>query len=141
MPLVDCKLIDLPKITDARGNLTYIEGGKHVPFEIKRMFYLYDVPGGEQRAGHALKTCDQLLIAMSGSFDVIVDDGVAKCRYHLNRSYRGLYIPPLVWREIDNFSSGSVCAVLASEYYNEAGYHRAYNDFLLAVQGVFPKSN
>lgn len=128
-----CELVQLPKISDPRGNLTFLEGGRHVPFEIKRVFYLYDVPGGEQRAGHALKSCHQFLIAMSGSFDVVVDDGRSKQRYHLNRSYQGLYLPPLMWREIDNFSSGSVCAVLASECFQEADYYRSYPDFLAAV--------
>lgn len=134
MPLNDCKIIDLPKINDPRGNLTFLEGGRHIPFDIKRVFYLYDVPGGETRAGHALKTCHQLIIAASGSFDVIVDDGNGKKRFSLNRSYYGLHLPPLVWREIENFSSGSVCVVLASENYNEAGYYRDYTDFLNAVR-------
>lgn len=134
MSLSDCKLIHLPKVLDPRGNLTYIEGCIHIPFEIKRIFYLYDVPGGASRAGHALKTCQQFLIAMSGSFDVILDDGAEKKRYHLNRSYYGLYIPPLIWREIDNFSSGSVCTALASEPYSETGYIREYEEFLQAVR-------
>lgn len=129
-----CRVIDLPKIPDERGNLTFIEGARHIPFEIQRVFYLYDVPGGASRAGHALRTCEQFLVAMSGSFDVILDDGYDKTRYHLNRSYYGLYIPPLTWREIDNFSSGSVCLALASEYYNEADYYREYDDFLNAVR-------
>lgn len=129
-----CRVIDLPKIPDGRGNLTFIEGARHIPFEIQRVFYLYDVPGGASRAGHALRTCEQFLVAMSGSFDVILDDGYDKTRYHLNRSYYGLYIPPLTWREIDNFSSGSVCLALASEYYNEADYYREYDDFLNAVR-------
>lgn len=122
-------IIQLPKIQDPRGNLTFIEEFKHIPFSIKRVFYLYDVPGGESRAGHALKTCHQFIIAASGSFDVILDDGLSNNRYHLNRSYYGLYIPPLIWREIDNFSSGSVCLVLASEPYNEMDYLRNYEDF------------
>ena len=134
MSIRDCRLIDLPKISDPRGNLTFLEGGKHVGFQFERLFYLYDVPGGEMRAGHALKTCEQFVIAMSGSFDVIIDDGIEKQRVHLNRSYQGLYIPPLIWRELDNFSSGSVCAVLASERYNESGYYRSYPDFLEAVK-------
>jgi len=134
MPLSDCRLINLPKILDPRGNLTFIEGCKHIPFEIRRIFYLYDVPGGANRAGHALKTCDQFLIAMSGSFDVILDDGAEKKRYHLNRSYYGLYIPPLIWREIDNFSSGSVCTALASGPYDATDYLREYEDFLQAVR-------
>ncbi len=133
MSIADCKLIDLPKINDPRGNLTFLESERHLPFEFKRIFYLYDVPGGAVRAGHALKTCCQFIIAVSGSFDVVLDDGIQKQRYHLNRSYNGLYIPPLIWREIDNFSSGSVCMVLASEYYNELGYYREYEAFLQAV--------
>jgi len=133
MNLNDCKLIDLPKIADPRGNLTFVEGGRHVPFEIKRVFYLYDVPGGADRGGHALKKCHQFLIAMSGSFDVILYDGKEKQRIHLNRSYHGLHIPPMIWREMDNFSSGSVCLVLASEVYDPADYHHDYSDFLKVV--------
>ena len=133
MDLNNYKLIDLPKIADTRGNLTFVEGGRHVPFDIRRIFYLYDVPGGADRAGHALKTCHQFLIAMSGSFDVVVDDGRNKARFHLNRSYYGFYIPRMIWRELDNFSSGSVCLVLASEYYDEADYYRVYSDFVAAV--------
>ena len=134
MSIKDCQLVELPKIADPRGNLTFLEADRHVPFEIKRVFYLYDVPGGETRAGHALRTCHQFIIAMSGSFDVILDDGSNKERYQLNRSYRGLYVPPLIWRELDNFSSGSVCAVLASECYDAEGYYRTYDDFLAALK-------
>lgn len=130
-----CKVIDLPKITDPRGNLTFLEGKRHVPFEIKRVFYLYDVPGGETRAGHALKNCHQFIIAISGSFDLILDDGDCKRRYHLNRSYYGLYVPPLIWREIDNFSTNSVCLVMASAFYKEQDYYRDYQDFKRAVGG------
>jgi hypothetical protein len=130
-----CRIIDLPKIADPRGNLTFIEGSRHISFEIRRIFYLYDVPGGESRAGHALKTCHQFLIAMSGSFDVRLDDGFHRQTYHLNRSYYGLYIPPMIWREIDNFSSGSVCTALASELYDEADYYRDYQAFLTAAKG------
>lgn len=129
----DCKIIELPKMTDPRGNLTFIEGQRHVPFDIKRVFYLYDVPGGADRAGHALRTCHQFLIAMSGSFDVIVYDGKQNQRIHLNRSYYGLHLPPMVWREMDNFSSGSVCLVLASELYDEKDYFREYADYLQYV--------
>ena len=128
------RIIDLPKISDPRGNLTFIESEKHIPFEIKRVFYLYDVPGGALRAGHALKTCHQFIIAASGSFDVILDDGFSKNRHHLCRSYYGLYVPPLVWREIDNFSSGSVCVVLASEYYDEDSYYRDYDNFIEKIR-------
>ena len=134
MPLRDCKNIDLPKISDPRGNLTFIESRHHIPFEIRRIFYLYDVPGGAWRAGHALRTCHQFVIAASGSFDVILDDGIQRQRYHLNRSYYGLYIPPLIWREIDNFSSGSVCLVLASEFYDESDYYRDYSEFQKQAQ-------
>ncbi len=134
MSLDDCKVIDLPKIADPRGNLTFIEGSRHIPFNIARVFYLYDVPGGSERAGHALKTCQQFLIAMSGSFDVILFDGKHNKRIHLNRSYYGLYIPPLIWREIDNFSSGAVCLALASEPYDAAKYYREYAEFLAAVK-------
>ncbi len=128
-----CKLINLQKIADPRGNLTFIEGGRHIPFEIKRVFYLYDVPGGADRGGHALKICHQFLIAMSGSFDVIVFDGKEKEKFHLNRSYYGLHLPPMIWREMDNFSSGSVCLALASEKYAAVDYYRDYNGFLRAL--------
>lgn len=127
-------LIDLPKIADPRGNLTYLENDKHIPFKIQRVFYLYDVPGGECRAGHALKKCQQFVIAASGSFDVVLDDGLTKERYHMNRSYYGLYIPPLTWREIENFSSGSVCLVMASERYDEHDYYRDYESFRNAIR-------
>lgn len=129
----DCKMIDLPKIADPRGNLTFVEGNNHIPFDIKRVFYLYDVPGGSDRAGHALKTCHQFLVAMSGSFDVILYDGKEKKRIHLNRSYYGLHIHPNIWREIDNFSSGAVCLALASEPYDGNGYFREYDEFLKMV--------
>ncbi|MCX7112892.1 MAG: FdtA/QdtA family cupin domain-containing protein [Proteobacteria bacterium] len=137
MSINDCRIIELPKIQDPRGNLTFIEGGKHIPFEMRRVFYLYDVPGGSERMGHAQKTCEQFLIAMSGSFDVVLYDGKNNKRVHMNRSYYGLYIPPLIWREIDNFSSGVVCLALASEPYDEAGYYREYRDFLMAVKDEF----
>jgi hypothetical protein len=129
----DCRLIDLPRIQDPRGNLSYVETERHLPFEFRRVFYLYDVPGGENRAGHALKDCHQFLIAMSGSFDVVVKDGYSERRVHLNRSYYGLHLPPRVWRELDNFSSGSVCMVIASRPYDEGDYYRDYRDFLAAV--------
>jgi hypothetical protein len=133
--LEHCQLIDLPRISDPRGNLTFIEGGRHVPFEIRRVYYLYDVPGGADRGGHAHKEMQQLIIAMSGSFDVILDDGRQKQRYHLNRSYYGLYVCPMIWRELDNFSSGSVCLALASNRYDESDYYRDYQEFLRAVRG------
>ena len=132
-----CKLIDLPKIAEARGNLTFVEGGRHVPFDIKRVYYLYDVPGGAERGGHAHKNLHQLIVAMSGSFDVVLDDGRQKKRIHLNRSYYGLYVCPMIWREMDNFSSGAVCLVLASNLYDESDYYRGYDDFLKALAGSF----
>lgn len=134
MSLAECRLIDLPKVHDARGNLTFIEGERHLPFDIRRVFYLYDVPGGSTRAGHALKTCQQFLVALSGAFDVLLDDGSEKQRFHLNRAHFGLYVAPLVWRELDNFSGNSVCLVLASEAYEPGGYLREYEEFLAAVR-------
>jgi WxcM-like, C-terminal len=124
-----CKIIDLPKITDPRGNLTFIEGARHVPFDIKRVYYLYDVPGGAERGGHAHKNLHEFIIALSGSFDVILNDGIEKQRFHLNRSYYGLYVCPMVWRELDNFSSASVCMVLASAPFEESDYFRDYDRF------------
>jgi hypothetical protein len=130
-----CRRVDLPQIHDPRGNLTFIEGGNHIPFDIQRVYYLYDVPGGAERGGHAHKELHQLIIAMSGSFDVVLDDGAEKRRYHLNRSYFGLYVSPMIWRELDNFSSGSVCMVLASNRYSEEDYYRDYDEYLVA-QGL-----
>lgn len=130
MNLAKCALIELPKIHDRRGNLTFIESSNHVPFDIQRVYYLYDVPGGAERGGHAHKGLHQLIIAMSGSFDVILDDGHSKQRFHLNRPYFGLYVCPMMWRELDNFSSGSVCMVLASSKYDESDYYRDYKKFL-----------
>jgi hypothetical protein len=134
MSLQECRLIDLPKVHDERGNLTFIESKRHVPFDIERVFYLYDVPGGSLRAGHALKSCHQFIIAISGSFDVLLDDGSSRQKFHLNRSHYGLFVTALTWREIDNFSSNSVCLVLASAPYSESDYYRDYESFLAAVQ-------
>jgi len=133
MALQDCKIIELPRVLNSKGNLTAIEGGKHIPFQIKRVYYLYDVPGGSERGGHAHKELHQLIIAMSGSFDVVLDDGQEKKRVHLNRSYYGLYVGPMIWRELDNFSSASVCLVLASEIYLETDYYRDYSLFQSAI--------
>jgi hypothetical protein len=134
MSLDRCHLVTLPRVHDTRGNLTFIEGGNHVDFDIRRVYYLYDVPGGAERGGHAHRELQQLIIAMSGSFDVVLDDGNIRQRFHLNRSYMGLFVPELIWREIDNFSSGSVCMVLASERFDEADYFREYDDFADAVR-------
>jgi dTDP-4-dehydrorhamnose 3,5-epimerase-like enzyme len=130
MSLKDCKIVELPKISDPRGNLSFIEGGQHIPFDIKRVYYLYDVPGGSDRGSHAHKNLHQFIVAMSGSFDVVLDDGQNKHRFHLNRSYYGLYVSPMMWRDLDNFSSGAVCMVLASEHYDVADYIRDYDQFI-----------
>ncbi len=130
MALSDCKIIELPKISDPRGNLSFIDGGQHIPFDIKRVYYLYDVPGGADRGSHAHKTLHQFIIAMSGSFDVVLDDGHEKGRFHLNRSYYGLYVCPMMWRDLDNFSSGAVTMVLASTHYEKSDYIRDYSEFL-----------
>lgn len=134
MSIQDCKIIDLPRINDPRGNLTFVEGDVHIPFAIKRVYYLYDVPGGAERGGHAHKELHQLIIAMSGSFDIHLDDGHSKKTFHMNRSYFGLYVPTMIWREIDNFSSGAVCMVLASERYAESDYYRDHQEFLQTAQ-------
>ncbi len=125
-----CKLINLPKISDPRGNLTFVEGRNQIPFEIQRVYYLYDVPGGAERGGHAHRGLHQLIVAISGAFDIVLDDGREKKRFHLNRSYFGLYVCPMIWREMDNFSSGAVCLVLASNLYDESDYYRNYHDFV-----------
>lgn len=129
-----CRIIELPKVPDPRGNLTFIEGGNQIPFPIKRVFYLYDVPGGEDRGGHAHRGLHQLIIAASGSFDVIVDDGTENERFSLNRSWYGLHVPPMVWAHLENFSSGSVSLVLASAVYDEADYYRDYTEYQQAQQ-------
>lgn len=126
----NCRKISFPKITDKRGNLTFIEGIRHIPFEIRRIYYLYDVPGGESRAGHAHKNLHQVFISMSGSFDLHLDDGSLKKTFHLNRSYYGVYVCPMIWRDLDNFSTGSTCMVLASEEFDEDDYIREHEEFV-----------
>lgn len=128
------RLIDLSVISDPRGNLCFVEGGRHLPFDIARVYYLYDVPSGSVRAGHAHKALNQLLIAVSGSFDVRLYDGTRTETVTLNRPSRGLHIGPMLWRELDNFSSGSVCLVLASLPYDEADYYRDFADFEASVR-------
>jgi len=131
MPTIDdCRVLDLPRINDPRGNLTFLEGGRHVPFDVRRVFYIYDVPTEESRGAHAHRTLQQFLICLSGSFDVAIDDGVSKGRIHLNRPWKGLLIPPMIWAAEVNFDAGSVCLVLASEVYREADYIRDYAEFL-----------
>jgi WxcM-like protein len=129
------RVIDLPKIADPKGNLTFIESGRHVPFDIHRVYYTYDVPGGEVRGGHSHRVLEEFIIAASGSFDVILDDGGGRERFTLNRSYYGLYVPSMIWRELENFSSGSVCLVLASDWYDEADYCRDYEQFQTEARG------
>lgn len=124
------KLIELPKILDKRGNLTFIESGKHIPFDIKRVYWIYDVPGGQKRGGHAYKTLNEFIIALSGSFDVVLDNGKEKKKFSLNRSYYGLYVPKMIWRELNNFSTNALCLILASDNYNEKDYIRNYKAFI-----------
>ena len=134
MGIEQARIINLRKMSDPKGNLTPIEGGDDIPFEIRRVYYTYDIPGGETRGGHAHVHLQQFIVAVSGSFDVTLYDGKNRASFFLNRSYYGLYVPPLVWRELANFSSGSVCLVLASEHYDEADYIRDYDDFAGAVR-------
>lgn len=131
-----CQKIELPKISDPRGNLTFIESNRHIPFPIQRVYYLYDVPGGADRGAHAHKQLHQLVIALSGSFDIHLDDGINQVTYHMNRCNYGLYICPMIWRDITNFSSGSVCMVLASDIYDELDYYRDYDEYLQDVKKV-----
>lgn len=125
----NARIIQLPKILDRRGNLTFIEGENHIPFEIKRTYWIYDVPGGETRGGHAFKEQDEFIVALSGSFDVVVNNGKSKKKYHLNRSYFGLHIPHGQWRSMENFSTNSLALVLASTKFDDNDYIRNYNDF------------
>jgi dTDP-4-dehydrorhamnose 3,5-epimerase-like enzyme len=122
-------VIDLPKIIDERGNLSFIEAPRNIPFEIKRVYWIYDVPGGEKRGGHAYKNLYELIIAISGSFDVTIDTGTEIKKFTLNRSYKGVYIPKMVWRSLDNFSTNSLCLILASNAFDQDDYIRDYNDF------------
>lgn len=135
MSVHDCRIIEFPKISDARGNLTFVESERHIPFEFKRIYYLYDVPGGAERGGHAHREMEQIIMAMSGSFNVLLDDGYEKKLVHLNRSFYGLYVCPMIWRDLNNFSSGSVCLSLASTYYDETDYYRNYEEFIKDIRG------
>lgn len=129
----DCHVIALPRITARQGNITPVEAGRDIPFPIARVYYLYDVPGGESRGGHAHKELQQLMVCVMGAFDVILDDGTARRTVRLDRAYHGLIIRPMIWRELENFSSGGICLVLASHTYSENDYIRDYADFLRAV--------
>ena len=125
------RLFDLPKISDPRGNLTFLETNRHVPFDIKRIYYLYDVPGGESRGGHAHRKVEEFIIAASGSFNVVLNDGSSEERFHLSRPYIGLYVANMVWRKLDSFSSGSVCLAVASELFEEEEYIRDFDEFMM----------
>lgn len=134
MSINNIKVCELPKITDPRGNLSVIEGKRHIPFEIKRVFYLYDVPTGADRGAHAHRTLFQFIVCLSGSFDVALDDGSVQKVIHLNRPWEGLLVPPMIWAAEINFDPGSVCMVLASDYYDENDYIRDYDDFVSAAR-------
>ncbi len=127
--ITDCRIIDLPKILDQRGNLSFVEQLRHVPFAVERAYWIYDVPGDSQRGGHAFCQTEEFIVALSGSFDVVLDDGEQRKHYHLNRSYYGLYVPKMIWREMDNFSTNSVAMVLSSTPYDDSDYIRDYEFF------------
>lgn len=129
-------MIELPIVSDPRGNLSFIESQKHIPFEIKRIYYLYDIPRGEKRAGHAHRQFQNVIIAASGSFDVHVDDGTNKQTFHLTRPNLGLYVPPMIWIELDNFSSGAVCLVVSSALFSAEDYVKSYVDFKSMIQSA-----
>lgn len=135
MPLRDCKIIELPRVQDARGNLTFIESLRHVPFHFERIYWIYDIPGGEERGGHAYRTAQEFLIALSGSFDVVLDDGTTSQITPLNRSYFGVYVPSMTWRHLQNFSTNTVCLVLASTAHSESDYIRDYDEFRKVAAG------
>ena len=132
--LKDVRLVNLPKINDPRGNLSFIEENNHVPFTIKRTYWTYDVPGGEKRGCHAYKTSCEFIVALSGSFDICIHDGLEECKFSLNRSYYGLYIPQMLWRRIDNFSTNSLALVLSSTTYDESDYIRDFQTFLITKE-------
>ncbi len=134
MRIENCCIIEFPKITDAWGNLAFIEGGRHIPFDIRRVFCIYDIPAGAMRGGHAHTHLEEVLIAMSGSFDVVLDDGASKRKLHLDDARQGLYICPMIWKELGNFSPGSICLCLASTRYDEGDYIRNYPEFLDTVR-------
>jgi hypothetical protein len=127
-----CRLLDFPKIHDPRGNLTFVEGDAHVPFAIRRVYWIYGVPGGERRGGHAYRELHEVIVAVSGSFEVHVDDGVRRRSHLLNRGYAGLYVPNMIWRELDHFSTNAVCLILASARYDPADYVRDKVEYLTA---------
>ncbi len=126
----EIRLIQLPRIPDDRGNLSFIESEAHIPFEIRRVYWIYDVPGGEIRGSHAFRDQDEFIVAISGSFDVVLHDGTKESRFHLNRSYKGIFVPRMTWRTLDNFSTNSLCMVLSSTSFDEADYIRDFNEYL-----------
>ena len=134
MSKTEDKIIDLPKILDPRGNLTVAQSMDHIPFNVSRVYWVYDVPAGESRGGHAHKQCREFIVAASGSFTVILDDGYTQTSYHLNHPWQGLYVETGVWRTLNDFSSGAVCLVLASDPFEEDDYIRDYNDFLATLK-------
>lgn len=136
MSLSECRLIDLPKINDPRGNLTVVEADRDIPFSIRRVYYLYDVPNGSGRGGHAHKELEQLFIAMSGEFSITLRDGVEEKTFVLANPHQGLYVSPMIWRDLHDFSPGGVCVVLASLHYDETDYFREWADFAAAVEQV-----
>lgn len=136
MSINEVKLIQMPKILDERGNLSFFEENRQIPFEIRRAYWIYDVPGGEIRGGHAYKTLQEVIVALSGSFDIVLDDGEKKSTFSLNRSYSGLYVPSGIWRHLENFSTNSLALIVASEKYDENDYVRNYEDFILSKKNV-----
>lgn len=130
--VADCRIVQLPKIEDRRGNLSFIEGEEHIPFSIARTYWIYDVPGGQKRGGHAYRELEEFIVAISGSFDVVVDDGKQQKVFSLNRSYYGLYVPNLMWRTLENFSTNSLGMILASRQYEQEDYLRDYQVYLKA---------
>jgi hypothetical protein len=128
-------ILQLPKLLDDRGNLSFIEEHRHIPFKIARTYWIYDVPGGERRGGHAYGTLQEFIVALSGSFDVVLHDGTEEHRFHLNRSYYGLYVPPMMWREIENFSTNSLALILADSKYNAGDYIYDFDDFITRKNG------
>ena len=136
MNLESAQIIDLPKIPDDRGNLSFFENSRQIPFDIQRVYWIYDVPGGEVRGGHAYRELQEVIIALSGSFDVILHDGKEEKHFMLNRSYSGLYIPKMMWRQLENFSTNAMALIVADAAYNEADYIRDFNDFKKLKHGA-----
>lgn len=134
MSIEEIQLVQLPKFLDERGNLSFFENEKQIPFSIRRTYWIYDVPGGEKRGGHAYKTQQEFIVALSGSFDVLLDDGKEKKRFSLNRSYCGLYVPKMIWRQIENFSTNSLALIVSDQFYNRADYIYDYTDFISTKQ-------